>query len=75
MKEIRKPLTVLQAEFASNLSNLINNSGLYPFIILPILKDAYSEVAAVAQQQLNADVQAYQQSLAESEREEDCAGC
>lgn len=69
MEEIKKPLTMLQAEFTNNLLELINNSGLYPFMIMPILKDAYSEVATVAQQQLNADSVAYQQKLAESKQE------
>lgn len=62
-KNVNKPITVVRAEFISSLSNLINGSMLPPFIIESILKDAYLEINAIAQKQLELDVQKYQQEI------------
>ena len=59
---LSKPITIVRAEFISNLTNLINNSGLSPFIIEPILKDIYLEVKGLSQKQYEVDVMKYEES-------------
>lgn len=60
-ENINKPITIVRAEFISNLANLINTSGLPPFIVEPILKDVYIEVKQAAQKQYEMDVVKYEQ--------------
>ena len=60
-ENINKPITIVRAEFISNLANLINTSGLPPFIVEPILKDVYIEVKNAAQKQYEMDVVKYEQ--------------
>lgn len=67
MAEIQKPVTVARQEFIQDLTSIINNSGLPPFIIEPILKDMYRDVMVAAQRQLEHDMKAYHESL-EAER-------
>lgn len=58
---LNKPITIVRAEFISNLANLINASNLPPFIIEPILKDVYFEIKNAAQNQYELDVKRYEQ--------------
>lgn len=60
-ENLSKPITIVRAEFISNLANLINTSTLHPFIIEPILKDVYFEVKNAAQKQYEMDVVKYEQ--------------
>lgn len=46
---IKKPVTVAQTELANKLINDINESGLHPVIIVPIV----SELLAIVQNGLN----------------------
>lgn len=61
-KEIKKPLSVLRAEFIASLTELINSSKLPPFIIEPILKDMYMDIKALSQRQLEIDVKEYEKA-------------
>lgn len=65
MNEIQKPITVARAELISNMTSLINNSGIPPFIIEPILRDMLYDVKIMAQRQLENDTKEYQRQLAE----------
>ena len=62
MNELNKPITIVRAEFVSNLTKLINESSLPPFIIEPILKDMYVEIRNIAQKQYESDKARYEQS-------------
>lgn len=62
MNELNKPITIVRAEFISNLTKLINESTLPPFVIEPILKDMYIEVRDIAKKQYEFDVAEYEQS-------------
>lgn len=64
-ENLNKPITIVRAEFISNLADLINKSGLPPFIIEPILKDIYFEVKNAAQRQYEMDVARYEQQKSE----------
>lgn len=74
MNEIPKPITVARAEFISSMTSLINNSGLPPFIIEPILKDMLYDVRIMAQKQLEQDTASYHEMLAAVERDEPQCG-
>lgn len=56
-----KPVTIVRAEFISNLTELINTSMLPAFILEPILKDVYLEIKTVAQRQYESDMELYEQ--------------
>ena len=74
MNEIQKPITVARAEFISDMASLINNSGLPPFIIEPVLKDMLNDVRIMSQKQLEQDTARYHEMLAEAERSEPQCG-
>lgn len=60
-KKSNKPITIVRAEFISNLANLINNSMLPAFVMETILKDTYLEVSAIAQKQYEIDMKKYKE--------------
>lgn len=62
---ISKPITLIYEEFKKELKDLINNSTLPPFILEPILRDAYNRVKIAEQQQLEKDRQYYQELLSD----------
>lgn len=73
MNEVMKPITVARAEFINSLTTLINESGLPPFIIEPVLKDMLYDVRVMAQRQLEQDTQRYHEALANADNE--CEEC
>lgn len=74
MNEVQKPITVARAEFISGITSLINESGLPPFIIEPILKDMLYDVRVMAQRQLEQDTQRYNAMLDTANQEEPQCG-
>lgn len=56
MEEYKKPITVIRGEFIAALTDLINNSGLPPFVVEPILKDFYADVKLAAERQYKNDL-------------------
>lgn len=64
--EIKKPLSVIRAEFIKNLTNLINTSALPPFIVEPILKDIYTDIKILSQRQLESDIKEYEKAKQEA---------
>lgn len=63
MENIQKPITVARADFISNITDLINNSGLPSFIIEPILRDMLHDIRVICQKQLELDTKTYQEML------------
>lgn len=61
---VMKPITVARSEFINGLTTLINESGLPPFVIEPVLKDMLYDVRMMAQRQLDKDMQTYHEMLA-----------
>jgi len=57
---MKKPITMRYEEFKQDLINLVNNSGLPPFVIEPVIKEVYLEVKQSTKQQYEKDVQEYQ---------------
>lgn len=66
-----KPITVARNEFIGNLLNLINESGLPPFIVEPILKEVYFETQEASKKQLEYDMAMYEKELSLSKESED----
>ena len=58
-----KPLTVARQEFAENIVELINNSGLPAFVALEILKSCEAELNTLAQKQYEQEKAEYEKSL------------
>lgn len=63
MEQIQKPITMVRNEFITELTALINDSGLPAFIIEPILKDTLYDVRIAAQRQAEADEKNYRKAL------------
>ena len=40
-KNIQKPITILQSELANKIVNNINESGLHPALIMPVIEEIY----------------------------------
>lgn len=62
-KNVQKPITVARADFISDLTNLVNNSGLPSFILEPIFKDMFNDMKIMSQRQLESDRKQYEQVL------------
>ena len=62
-ENLNKPITIVRAEFISNLIKLINTSCLPPFIIEPILRDVHMEIREAANNQYRIDVENYNKNI------------
>ena len=60
---MNKPITVAYENFKSDLTKLINNSGLPAFVVELVLRDYLSEVGIIAQNQLQSDKTKYEKYL------------
>lgn len=66
-EKIRIPLSVLRKSFIYKLDNLINESGLQPYMLESILKDAYERMAVETERQYQRELAAYNESLQDNE--------
>ena len=62
MDNIKKPITMVVAEFKSTLSEMINSSELPAFILEPIFKDMLSQIRVAEQKQLENDIKMYNEA-------------
>lgn len=60
---VQMPVTVSIENFKTQLSDLLNNSNLHPFILDSIMKDAYEEVHMVYQQQVVHEKKQYEEAM------------
>lgn len=58
-----KPFSMLYEEFRQGLTNLINNSGLPPFVIESVLKNYTNEVNSLARNQYQIDKARYESEI------------
>lgn len=68
---MQKPITVVRAEFITEVTSLINNSGLPPFILEPIFKDMYMDIRRMAQKQYELDLEKYNNEMNKSDESGD----
>ena len=66
-EKIRIPLSVLRKSFIYKLNTLINESGLQPYMLESILKDAYERMAVETERQYKRELAAYNKSLQDNE--------
>ena len=66
-EKIRIPLSVLRKSFIYKLNELINESGLQPYMLESILKDAYERMAVETERQYKRELAAYNKSLQDNE--------
>lgn len=57
-----KPLTVARQEFAENIVEVINNSGLPAFVMLEIIQSCERELTKLSQTQYEKDKAEYEES-------------
>ena len=65
-KIVNKPIMLLREEFVTNMSNLINNSGLPLFVIEPIMRDLLTEVNIGIKRQYETEKAQYEQAIKNS---------
>jgi len=64
---MEKPISMRIQEFKNSLVDLVNNSGLIPVIIEPIIKEIYMEVKTLGQQQFEKEKLEYEKFLQKGE--------
>ena len=60
---MNKPANLIMEETKENIAKVVNESGLPPFLLEPILKDLYNQVSILKQQELEKSRQEYENSL------------
>ena len=60
---MNKPANLIIEETKENLVKVINESGLPPFLLEPVLKDLYNQISILKQQELEKSKQEYKDSL------------
>lgn len=63
---MNKPITLKYEEFKQNLANIINNSGLPPFMVESILQSYLYETKMVVNKQYQLDNEQYEKYLSEN---------
>ena len=63
-----KPANLIIEETKENLVKVINESGLPPFLLEPILKDLYNQINILKQQELEQSKKQYEDSLKREEK-------
>ena len=69
---MNKPFSIIYEDFRQGVTNLINNSGLPPFVIESVLKNYLNEISSIAKNQYQVDKMQYEKLLLEEkERKEE----
>lgn len=63
----KKPTSLILIETKNSIAQIINNSNLPPFVLEPIMKDLYTEVVGLSQQQYLQEKTEYEKALKECE--------
>ena len=66
---MNKPITLVIEETKTKLAELINNSGLPPFVIEPMLNTFLQEAHVAAKRQYEIEKLQYEQALAKEEEQ------
>ena len=62
---MNKPITIIYEDFKKDVADLINNSGLPPFVIETVLQDYLIETRNIAKRQYQIDKVQYEKYLSE----------
>lgn len=63
--KVSKPLSVARRDFMDSMIELVNESGLPPFVLESVVKDIYNEIRILSQRQLEADLKQYNELLSQ----------
>lgn len=64
---MEKPITLVREDLIQNISNVINESKLPPFVVEPILQNILLEVRTAMQRQYEVEKDAYAKALQEKD--------
>lgn len=67
---MKKPVTLVIEETKTKLAEIINTSGLPPFVIEPILSTFLQEAHAASKRQYEIDKLQYEQAIAKEQEEQ-----
>lgn len=67
---MNKPADLIVEETRENLSKVINESGLPPFLIEPIIRDIYNQISFLKQKELENSKKEYEESLKKPSKKE-----
>ncbi len=65
---MNKPASLIVEETKVSIVKIINQSGLPPFLLEPIIKDLYNQISILKQQELEKSRQEYEDSLKQEEK-------
>ena len=65
---ISKPITVAQTELANNIIDCINNSGLHPVIIMPVIEEIYMMMKNTLTETREKERIEYEKAISENEK-------
>ena len=65
---ILKPITVAQTELANDIIDKINNSGLHPVIIMPVIEEIYLMMKNTLKETREKEKSEYEKSVEESNK-------
>ena len=66
---MNKPANLIVEETRENITKVINESGLPPFLLEPLIKDIYNQISFLKQKELEKSKKDYQESLKKEEKE------
>lgn len=64
-----KPADLIVEETKEKLAKVINESGLPPFLLEPLIKDLYNQISFLKQKELEKSKNNYEESLRKGEKE------
>lgn len=67
---MNKPANLIVEETRENITKVINESGLPPFLIEPIVRDIYNQVIFLKQQEFEKSKKEYEESSKKSSKKE-----
>ena len=67
---MNKPANILVEDTKEELIKVINESGLPPFLVEPIIKDIYNQVVFLKQQEFEKSKKEYEESSKKSSKKE-----
>lgn len=70
VKEIQKPITVRREELKRNLIQMINDSGLYAFIVEPILVELVEQAKVAMTAEYQNELNQYNKMVADNKDSE-----
>ena len=70
-KEIQKPITLRREELKMNLIKMINDSGLYAFIVEPILVELVEQAKVAMTAEYQTELDEYNRMIAKSKDDEE----